>query len=276
MEAWLPAEIAVVAPTGDIVRTNRKWDDTARSGKLPDRRWNYLDECAAATKRGCAEAEKVAQGLRDVLSGALPLAAVTYSCPFGGLHHWFEALIAPMPLSGRRHALIMHVDVTGLQHDGLTGLANRAYFDAQLEYVLDMARRSGRLVGVVSVDVDNLKPLNDTYGHQVGDQALKAVASKLSARTATVCAGCVVCRVGGDEFSVVLPPVPDETSLQRILAQFEPRLFVNFALPSGQVIAVRASIGAARYPVDGTTVSALYKAADRAVYAVKRGSPSAA
>lgn len=276
IEHWLAAEIAVVAPSGDIVHTNRKWDETARRGRLAEGPWNYLVECDAAVARGCAEADKVARGLRAVLYGKLELAVATYACPFTGLHRWYEAVISPIPLAEKRHALIMHVDVSELQRDAMTGLANRAYFDAQLAYILDGAEKSGKLTGVVSADVDSLKPLNDTYGHQIGDLALKVVASELATRANAGCGGCVVCRVGGDEFAVVLPVLPDEFTVRRILARFEPRLVASFSPPGLSAIAVTASVGTASYPADGSSVAALYKAADRAAYAVKRGSPSAA
>ena len=276
IENWLSAEIAVVAPSGDIIHTNRKWDETAQHGNLAAGPWNYLMECDAAVARGCAEADKVARGLRAVLNGHLKAAVATYACPFAGLHHWYEAVISPMLLSGKRHALIMHVDVSELQRDAMTSLANRAFFDAQLAYILDTAAKAHQLTGVVSVDVDSLKPLNDTYGHQVGDLALKAIASELVARANAGCAGCLVCRVGGDEFAVVLPVLPVVLIVRRFLARFEPRLVASFAAPGMAAAAVTASTGTASYPADGSSVAALYKAADRAAYAVKRGSRSPA
>src|ERR1700724_587764 len=93
---FLHEEIAVVDPTGAIVHCNRKWEQTARIGKLSPRRpgWNYIAECEAAIQRRCGEAAKVLAGLRAVLNGDLPSSVETYGCPFNGLHHWFQVLVS--------------------------------------------------------------------------------------------------------------------------------------------------------------------------------------
>jgi len=128
---YIVAEIAVVDGAGAVVHCNRKWEETAKTGGLLPKQlgWNYIAECEAAIQRGCDVAEILA-GLRAVLQGELPSFVATYACPFNGLHHWFQVLISVAEIQGTRHAILMHVDVSAMQRDALTGLPNRAMFDA--------------------------------------------------------------------------------------------------------------------------------------------------
>jgi hypothetical protein len=146
---YLLAEIAVVDSTGEITHSNRKWDETARIGMLSQSRrsWNYIAECEAAIRRNCSDAAVILAELRDVLNGHLPSFVATYACPFNGLHHWFQVLISAFGFDGERQAVLMHVDVSALQVDPLTGLANRAMFDAQLDLAISLARDLGRRTG---------------------------------------------------------------------------------------------------------------------------------
>jgi GGDEF domain-containing protein len=211
---FLLAEIAVVDPSGAIRHGNRKWEETARIGALSPKKlgWNYIAECEAAVQRGCSEAAEICAGLLAVLKSDLPFFIATYACPFNGLHHWFQVLISAFELNDKRHAILMHVDVSALQRDSLTGLPNRAMFDAQLDLALSLPREIGRKTGVIIVDMNRLKLINDMYGHRIGDEALKALAAKIKNMAGP---DCVAARIGGDEFGVVLPADYDFLSAQR-------------------------------------------------------------
>jgi diguanylate cyclase (GGDEF)-like protein len=266
---FLDAEIAVVDPTGVIAHCNRKWQETARIGMLSAKRpsWNYIVECEAAIERGRGDAAPILAGLRSVLSGELPLFVATYGCPFNGLHHWFQVHISAFEFIGKRHALLMHVDVSALQRDPLTGLPNRAMFDAQLNLALSLARDSVRRTGIVIVDMNKLKLINDVHGHRVGDEALKALAAELK-RMADP--DCVAARIGGDEFGIVLPVSYDSLSARRMRAHLRAGIACSFAVARNS-IAISASVGMALYPDDGTTASELLASADKSMYAQKRG-----
>lgn len=266
---FLPAEVAVADRRGDIVRVNRRWDETALRGRLGARRapWNYFTECEAAVSRGCHDAIAVRDGLRCILDGASPTFVSTYACPFDGLHHWYQVVIAPFDIQRERHALLMHVDVSALQRDPLTQISNRDMFDAQLNYALTLARDSGRRTGVVFVDVNHLKAINDTHGHPVGDQALRTIVRELVKAAGP---NCLVARVGADEFGVVLSVDDDVLTPRRIRAHFQKgALFPVIGVPDE--VFVSASVGLALYPADGTTAAELFKAADASMYAEKRG-----
>ena len=267
---FLAAEVAVVDDSGTITHVNQKWNDTAKSGMLsPSRqKWNYFSECEAAIRRNCREAAEVSGGLRAVLKGELPFYVATYPCPFNGLHHWYEVLISEVRCDGKRYAVLMHVDVSALLRDKLTGVPNRTMFDAQLNMVLSSAKEKGARTGVAIVDMNKLKLLNDLHGHHVGDDALKGLATELK-RVAGP--DCMVARIGGDEFGVVLPASHDILSVRRMRARFDSGI-TSTIFDSDRLINISASFGVALYPDDGCTSRELLLVADKRMYAQKRRS----
>ena len=265
---YVAAEIAVVDGAGAVVHYNRKWEETAKTGGLLSKQpgWNYIAECEAAIQRGCDVVEILA-GLRAVLQGKLPSYVATYSCPFNGLHHWFQVLISAVGIKSTRHAILMHVDVSAMQRDALTGLPNRAMFDAQLHLALSLAQETGSRTGIIIVDMNNLKFLNDKHGHHIGDEALKGLALELKNKAGP---DCVVTRIGGDEFGVILPVKNDALFARRMRAHFEFGITCSIG-PAQHPIFVSASVGFALYPDDGMTSRDLFRSADKSMYAHKRG-----
>jgi diguanylate cyclase (GGDEF)-like protein len=147
--------------------------------------------------------------------------------------------------------------------DPLTGIANRSTFERELEHQLDSAEQVGVACAVISLDLDRFKQVNDIYGHQAGDEALRE-----AARIFAACLGDrgTLARVGGEEFAIVMPDldiaaarlVAEEVrvALERDTAGIEPSLTV--------------SIGVAAYPSSGQSPSSIMLAADRALYAAKQ------
>ena len=265
---FIDAEIAVVDAIGRIVHGNRKWDETARIGqllpKLPG--WNYIAECEAAIVRGCSEASRILDGLRAVLKSEQPYFVDTYACPFNERYHWYQVQISAFDLNNKRHAILMHVDVSALQRDSLTGLANRAMFDAQLDLAVSLAREYGRRTGVIIVDVNRMKLINDVHGHRVGDEALLAVAAEIRKMGG---ADCVTARIGGDEFGTVLSANCDALTAPRLRANLKSGVVCSTGA-AGKPVFVSASVGVALYPDDGTTASELLVSADKSMYEQKR------
>jgi diguanylate cyclase (GGDEF)-like protein len=146
-------------------------------------------------------------------------------------------------------------------HDPLTGLANRPLFLDHLDRAL--GTRYGRKTGVLFVDLDGFKAVNDRHGHAAGDLLLKAVASRL---LESVRRSDAVARIGGDEFVVLLTDVTSRRDLVHVRETILNALAEPVTLDSGVVARVGASIGSAMAPLDGTTAHALLSAADVDMY----------
>jgi len=150
-------------------------------------------------------------------------------------------------------------------HDALTGLANRRLLQDRIEHALSRAARDQQQVGVVLLDLDHFKNVNDNHGHDLGDRLVQAVAGRLQH---AMRAGDTVARLGGDEFVVLLPGIASETEMltavERVLVA------VDGVYPLERYeLHVSASIGVAVYPRDGRDAASLLKNADTAMYRAK-------
>jgi diguanylate cyclase (GGDEF)-like protein len=150
--------------------------------------------------------------------------------------------------------------------DSLTGLPNRAMFFDQLKRSIEQAQRSGNGAAVLFLDLDRFKYVNDTLGHDVGDQLLIAVARRIQRSVRIV--DCVA-RLGGDEFTVVLADVAT-SDIATLVAQKICQSLAKPFLISGHGIVVSASIGISLYPQDGADVGTLLQHADAAMYRAKK------
>ena len=149
-------------------------------------------------------------------------------------------------------------------HDALTHLPNRTLFLDRLDLAIKQAQRNESCLAVLFLDLDDMKSINDTFGHAVGDRVLKAVAERL---TESLRAGDTVARVGGDEFLILLSignPSEAEAVGRNILTHFAAPFVVD-----NDEIYLTTSIGVALYPADGEDAEALIHHADGAMYRVK-------
>lgn len=156
-------------------------------------------------------------------------------------------------------------------HDHLTQLPNRRLFKDRLELSMTQSKRHGGLVGVMFIDLDRFKLVNDTYGHAEGDELLKSVALRLRN---CVRAGDTLARQGGDEFTVLLPDLYHAEDASVIADKILDELKIPF-LVRGQEFRATASIGVAVYPRDGDNADLLLKNADIAMYKVKANGKNA-
>lgn len=154
-------------------------------------------------------------------------------------------------------------------HDAMTGLANRKLFYDRLKRALLQAKRYGGKVGVLYVDLDNFKTVNDLYGHHVGDALLAEVARRLMR---CVRESDTVARAGGDEFLIMLGNLSRAEDCDTMVDKIEDALESKASL-FGIELMISASIGYAVYPEDGITEDELIRAADTAMYHVKTGHP---
>jgi len=149
--------------------------------------------------------------------------------------------------------------------DPLTGLPNRSLLRERMGFEIKKAHRMQQRFAVLFIDLDRFKEVNDTLGHEIGDELLKQAAQRLL--------NCVresdtVARLGGDEFTIILADMDSVESPERVVKQLVEQLSMPFALQHEQVY-VSASVGITLYPDDGQTLSQLLKNADQAMYAAK-------
>ncbi len=150
-------------------------------------------------------------------------------------------------------------------YDGLTDLPNRSLFFDRLGHTLAVARRNGHLAALLFLDLDGFKQVNDSYGHDVGDELLKEVSGRI---TDTVRASDTVARMGGDEFTVILTKVQLPADPGIVAEKILTELGRPFVL-QGHECRISASIGISGYPEDGDQEDVLLKKADTAMYRVK-------
>lgn len=156
-------------------------------------------------------------------------------------------------------------------HDVLTGLPNRRFLQDRIQQALALARRDGRRVAILSLDLDGFKSVNDTYGHTFGDAVLEEVARCLSSVVREFDA---VGRWGGDEFVLVLKEIESREAVEAMVE----RVIARVAEPlvhRGKALSVGVSIGIALYPDHGDEVETLLLAADLAMYESKAGGGNA-
>jgi diguanylate cyclase (GGDEF)-like protein len=150
-------------------------------------------------------------------------------------------------------------------HDALTDLANRAYFFQRIDEEIGAGERYKEKFAILFIDLDGFKAINDTYGHQYGDMTLKTVAKRLKK---FVRKSDIVCRLGGDEFGVLLHGVHNSEDLRR----FSQKLIKSLSAPiaiNRYTVKVTASVGISLYPNHGSTPDELINKADQAMYRTK-------
>jgi diguanylate cyclase (GGDEF)-like protein/PAS domain S-box-containing protein len=152
-------------------------------------------------------------------------------------------------------------------HDSLTGLPNRRLFADRLSQAVSIAKREGRQCALLYFDLDRFKPVNDTFGHDAGDQLLKMIAQRIGE---LVRESDTLARVGGDEFNVLLRNISSPQNAAAIAKKIVAALSAPFRLEShAQEVSISASVGIAIFPDDAWEHDALIKKADAAMYVAK-------
>lgn len=233
------------------------------------KRWTNLWPVAGRQAAQAAVAE-AAEGTAARFTGYCPTAK--------GKPKWWDVIISPILDDEGKVVKLLSIsrDVTALreksdelkwasEHDALTSLPNRRAFEAHLQAAILRAMRSGKMVGLLLIDLDHFKHVNDTLGHSAGDHLLEAFAERLRKGTRQ---GDFVARLGGDEFAVILEDVEHENDVTGGGASILDRLKTPVRF-DGRVISGGASIGGAIFPRDAQCAHELLKHADTALYALK-------
>ena len=150
-------------------------------------------------------------------------------------------------------------------HDELTGLPNRLYFKAQVEQSLQSARRNQHRMALLFLDLDGFKQINDSFGHDVGDQLLREIATRLKN---AIREEDTVARMGGDEFIIILNRITDRNDASLVARHIVNEVMRPMQLPQ-QTLSPSTSVGISIYPEDAESVMGLQKAADHAMYTAK-------
>ncbi len=151
------------------------------------------------------------------------------------------------------------------EFDLLTDIHNRFSLDKHMEALIDEARQNAGMFGLIYIDLDEFKQVNDLYGHQVGDLYLQEVAIRMKRQLRS---RDLLARLGGDEFAVLVPTARNRAAVEEIAVRLGHSFDEPFAV-EGCVIRGSASVGFALYPENGSTKDSLLSAADSAMYAVK-------
>ena len=151
------------------------------------------------------------------------------------------------------------------EFDLLTDIHNRFSLDRYLEQMIEKAKVEGSIFGLVYVDLDEFKQVNDFYGHHVGDLYLQEVSMRMKRQLRS---GDMLARLGGDEFAALVPVVRSRAAIEEIAQRLERCFDAPFAV-EGYVLRGGASVGVALYPDDGTSPDSLLSAADAAMYVAK-------
>ena len=150
--------------------------------------------------------------------------------------------------------------------DSLTGLANRALFVDFLRQGIEKARQNNKVLGILMIDMDGLKPINDQFGHRIGDAALKEIAQRILSETRQ---DDLVARLGGDEFAVILTNIANHELAKAAMNRIAESCSLPFAFEQVS-LKIGASIGLALFPEDAQSIDQLVEMADLKMYTNKR------
>lgn len=271
--------MVVLDATGSIMSVNPAWRALRAGWSVgaaeADVGRHYVEVVRPNVRSGAAE---LAGGIAELLAGGAGGSIETdVAVDERGARRWYA--VRSTPLRGRRGgAVVVHLDITERKRshdelelkatrDDLTGLLNRQAIEAEIDRALVRARVQEAHVALLFIDLDGFKPINDTYGHAVGDDVLRSVAQRI---TGAVRVTDRVARLGGDEFVVLIGPVDDpaiaEGSAERILEGLRAPMRI------GDIdVEVSASIGVATVDAPlGDARATLVGAADAAMYAAKK------
>ncbi len=273
----LSEPLLVIGSDRRVTFVNAAWRRLREQLGEPDGDKAWLEPVyGTAYQAGCGNllSNEAARGVEAVLGGTLPRYETVFKCAAGYESRTLKLEVLPLAL-GCPGALLSYHDLTEQTRreteiynlanlDPLTGLFNRRLFFAEAERVLALAERHGHPFTLLYLDLDGFKAVNDSSGHEVGDEVLCRVAARLG--------GCLrksdlLARLGGDEFLLLLPETDERESLVTVKRCLE-SLTRPFTV-DGHTITLTGSFGVAHYPTHARTIDELVRLADKAMYQAK-------
>ncbi|WP_248929193.1 GGDEF domain-containing protein [Paenibacillus hamazuiensis] len=223
---------------------------------------------------------RLRQAIDLMLRGGGSFTVEFQAVPDGMPGNWYECIGIPLPPdeTGEAHFALALKDITARKmleeelvlmafHDPLTELPNRRLFQVHLNQSLAYAKRNRQLLAVLSLDVDDFKNINDSYGHEAGDEFLIAFAKRVKRCVREVD---MFARMGGDEFSILLPKIDSVSSVHIVTNRILSAIRQGWEL-GDRKLSLTASMGVAIYPHDGQDADTLLRNVDAALYRVKAG-----
>jgi len=276
--------IAVIDGTGDIKFVNKSWSTFGEQNDcLISCDWsgiNYIDECDKAAKVGDNFGTQAANGIREVMAKKSECFYFEYPCHSPAEPRWFMMRVTPLQYDEQDYFVISHQNITErklaeeqvrnlAKIDGLTQIPNRRHFDEFLTNEWKRCIRLDQPITLAIMDLDHFKLLNDTYGHQFGDECLVRIGQLLKSfinRPTDICA-----RYGGEEFVFVLGNTSLSAAKDLLISLLEEVInldIANINSPTEQYLT--ASIGLAEaMPLFGSNESELIYKADALLYKAK-------
>ena len=237
---------------------------TFLSGLHPDDRSKVrkmLEDILVGVNNGHYQVEYRTIGLEDGLERWISAKGQTFYNKQGRA---YRLIGTTMDISERKHAETLLRDAA--QHDILTGLPNRALLYEYCEHLFAMAQRAGIESAILFIDLDRFKPINDLYGHKVGDKVLQEVARRL---LSCIRKEDIACRLGGDEFIIILPRIHTDIEPETVAKHILNKVAQPFDI-DGLTINITPSIGISFYDRHAKDLETLIRCADLAMYSAKK------
>ena len=284
----LASHICVVDQTAMIVAVNRAWknfasDNPPASRGTPVSRGtgvgtHYLNVCRNASGPGSEEADRFGDGIERVLSGRADHFELEYPCHSPTENRWFLGSVTPLGLPNGG-AVISHIAITDrkvletellrqAETDVVTGLPNRRYFLKAAALEIARVKRFGSAAATMMIDLDHFKSVNDTHGHQAGDDVLRQFAQTCLGRLREID---IFARIGGEEFIALLPGTDEAAAVgvaEKLRLAVKETPTENAA--NGMPIHVTASFGVTAVRAEDSGIAASIARADKALFDAKR------
>jgi diguanylate cyclase (GGDEF)-like protein len=276
----LSSHICVLDKDGVIVAVNRAWRNfTFENPPVSNHTGvgaHYLEVCQTASGPGSEGAAKFSLGVQSVLEGKSELFQMEYPCHSPTRDRWFQGDVTPLN-NNRPGAVVSHMTITDRKllelelvrlaaTDALTGVPNRRYFLETANLEVERVRRFGTAASVVMIDLDHFKAVNDTYGHPVGDEALRCITQVCKKLLRQID---VIARIGGEEFAIMLPGT-NETGAIAIAEKLRNAVCQTPVKSNLDQFNITASFGVAGVRAGDRAVDECLSRADTALYAAKQ------